>query len=83
MAKSSHAPFGGVKQRCRRPEGLGYGEELDLDPEKWRDEMVSLEALDKEIPELAFADVLKDADQFHDELGRKMSDELGLPPRTR
>jgi endonuclease G len=57
-------------------------EELDLDPEQWTNELVSVEELDKEIPELAFPAVIKDADQFHDELGIAMSDELGVPPRT-
>jgi endonuclease G, mitochondrial len=56
-------------------------EELDLDPEAWRDELVSVEALDNELPELTFPDVIKDADQYEEELGRAVSEELGLPPR--
>jgi endonuclease G, mitochondrial len=55
-------------------------EELDLNPEAWRDEFVSVEALDKELPELGFADVIKNADQFQEELGRQVSEELGLAP---
>ena len=55
-------------------------EELDLDPEAWREELVSVEALDKELPELGFADVIKNADQFQEELGQQVSEELGLAP---
>jgi hypothetical protein len=57
-------------------------EELDLDPEAWRQELVSVEALDQELPELGFASVMKDADQFEEELGQQVTEELGLaPPR--
>jgi len=55
-------------------------EELDLDPEAWRDELVSVAALDKELRELAFPDVIRDADQYKEELGKAMTDELGLAP---
>ncbi len=52
--------------------------ELDIDPEAWRDELVSVEALDAELPQLGFPDVLKDADQYEEELGRAMAGELGV-----
>ena len=55
-------------------------EELNLDPEAWREELVSVEALDKELPELGFADAIKNADQFQEELGQQVSEELGLAP---
>jgi len=53
-------------------------EELDIDPEAWRNELVSVETLDKELPDLGFPDVIKKADQYEDELGQTMSQELGL-----
>jgi endonuclease G, mitochondrial len=58
-------------------------EELDLDPEAWREELVSVEALDKELRELAFPDVIKDADQYEEELGQVVTEELGLAPLKR
>jgi len=56
-------------------------QELDIDPEAWRDELVSVEALERELPELGFSDRLKDADQAGEELGRAMADELDVAPR--
>lgn len=56
-------------------------EELDLDPEDWIEEMVSVEALEGEVAALRFPSVVKEADQGEEELGRQMRDELGLVPR--
>jgi DNA/RNA endonuclease G (NUC1) len=58
--------------------GVPLDPELDVDPEAWREELVSVEALDAELPQLGFPDVIKDADQFEEELGRAMADELGV-----
>lgn len=55
-------------------------EELNVDAVAWRNELVAIDALDEELRELSFPEVIKKADQFEDELGRKTSDELGLPP---
>lgn len=52
--------------------------ELDVDPDAWREELVSVEELDAELPELGFSAAIKDADQFGEELGRAMADELGV-----
>jgi len=52
--------------------------ELDVDPDAWREELVSVEALDAELPQLGFPAVIEDADQFDEELGRAMAEELGV-----